>query len=185
MRRLAIEPGALLVMTLFLVGCGDAHDDPGAGAPPPLKVEHAGNANVFQVDHPDQFPLTSAVQHTSTSQLKVTATINPDVSKSVPVVSLATGRVVEIKARLGDTVKKGQVLLRVQSADLAGAFSDYRKAVSDEQLARTQSERAKLLYDKGAISLNDWQVAEDADPASAACPVGLPRRALGRQSDSR
>jgi membrane fusion protein, heavy metal efflux system len=163
MRRLAIEPGALLVMTLFLVGCGDAHDDPGAGAPPPLKVEHASNANVFQVDHPDQFPLTSAVEHTSTSQLKVTATINPDVSKSVPVVSLATGRVVEIKARLGDTVKKGQVLLRVQSADLAGAFSDYRKAVSDEQLARTQSERAELLYDKGAISLNDLQVAEDAE----------------------
>ena len=163
MRRLAIEPAALLVMTLFLAGCGDAHNDPSAGAPPPLKVEQASNGNVFQVDHPEQFPLTSAVERVGTSQLKVTATINPDVSKSVPVVSLVTGRVVEVKARLGDTVKKGQVLLRVQSADLAGAFSDYRKAVADEQLARTQSERAKLLYDKGAISLNDLQVTEDAE----------------------
>jgi membrane fusion protein, heavy metal efflux system len=70
---------------------------------------------------------------------------------------------VEIGARLGDTVKKGQVLLRVQSADIAGAYSDYQKAVADEQLTRTQLERAQLLYDKGAISLNDLQVAQDTD----------------------
>jgi membrane fusion protein, heavy metal efflux system len=70
---------------------------------------------------------------------------------------------VEIHARLGDTVQKGQLLLRVQSADMSGAFSDYRKAVADEQLARTQLERSKLLYDKGAISLNDLQVAQDTE----------------------
>jgi cobalt-zinc-cadmium efflux system membrane fusion protein len=55
------------------------------------------------------------------------------------------------------------VLLRVQSADIAGAFSDYQKAVADEQLTRTQLERAQLLYDKGAISLNDLQIAQDTD----------------------
>ena len=53
--------------------------------------------------------------------------------------------------------------MRVQSADMSAAFSDQRKAVADEQLTHTQLERAKLLYDKGAISLNDMQVAEDAD----------------------
>ena len=78
-------------------------------------------------------------------------------------ISLATGRVVEINARLGDTVKKGQVLLRVQSADISGAYSDYQKAVADEQLTRTQLERAERLYDKGAISLNDLQVAQDTE----------------------
>jgi cobalt-zinc-cadmium efflux system membrane fusion protein len=81
----------------------------------------------------------------------------------VPVVSLAAGRVVEIKARLGDTVKKGQVLLTVQSADISGAYSDYQKAVADEKLAATQLERAKFLYGKGAISQNDLQLAENAD----------------------
>jgi cobalt-zinc-cadmium efflux system membrane fusion protein len=81
----------------------------------------------------------------------------------VPVISIATGRVVEIKARLGDTVKKGQLLLRLQSADMSAAFSDYRKAVADEKLARIQADRAKLLYDKGAISLNDFQTAEDVE----------------------
>ena len=99
----------------------------------------------------------------ATSQLTTTATVNPDVSRTVPVISLASGRVVEIKARLGDTVKKGQVLLRVQSADISGAFSDYQKAVADEKLARTQLERAQLLYGKGAISQNDLQIAQDTE----------------------
>jgi cobalt-zinc-cadmium efflux system membrane fusion protein len=71
--------------------------------------------------------------------------------------------VVEIKARLGDIVQKGQVLLRVQSADIAAAYSDYQKAVADEKLARTQAERARLLFDKGAISQNDFQIAEDVE----------------------
>jgi cobalt-zinc-cadmium efflux system membrane fusion protein len=119
--------------------------------------------NVVKVDHPEQFPLTAALEHTTTSQLTTTGTISPDISRSVPVISIATGRVVEIHARLGDTVKKGQLLLRVQSADMSSAFADYRKAVADEQLVRTQLERSKLLYDKGAISLNDLQVAQDTE----------------------
>ena len=154
--------GISLAGALFLAGCG-GHDDPNAGAPPQLKVEKVGDPNVFQVDRPSQFALTKAAEHITTSQLKATATVNPDISKSVPVISIATGRVVEIKARLGDVVKKGQVLLRVQSADISGAFSDYQKAVADEQLARTQLERAQLLYDKGVISLNDLQVAQDTE----------------------
>lgn len=152
-----------LSLLLGLLGacCDGAKSDPKAEAPPPLKVESVQDRNVFKVDNPEQFPLTAAIAHISTPELKVTGTVTPDVARTVPVISLATGRVVEIDARLGDTVKKGQLLLRVQSADISGAFSDYRKAQADEQLARTQLERAKLLYAKGAISLNDSQVAQD------------------------
>src|SRR5712664_4948188 len=152
-----------LAVSLFLISCGDSKGDPKAEAPPPAKVESEHDLNVFQVDHPEQFPLAIAVAHETTSQLIVTGTVNPDVSRSVPVISIATGRVVELHARLGDTVKKGQLLMQVQSADMSAAFSDYRKAVADEKLARIQFERAKLLYDKGAISLNDFQTAEDVE----------------------
>ena len=163
MREPRIEAGTVaLAVALFLTGCGNVPNDANAGAPPPLKVERV-DPNIFQVEHPEQFPLTAALEHMSTSQLKATATINPDISKSVPVISLATGRVVEIKARLGDVVKQGQVLLRVESADLAGAFSDYRKALADEQLAHTQLDRSNDLYGRGAISLNDLQVAQDTE----------------------
>jgi cobalt-zinc-cadmium efflux system membrane fusion protein len=163
MRRPTIQMVLSSIAILFLCSCGNGKNDLNAGAPPPLKVERAEDPNIFQVEQPDKFPLAAAVEHVTTSQLTTTATVNPDVSRTVPVISLATGRVVEIKARLGDAVKKGQVLLRVQSADIAGAYSDYQKAVADEQLARTQAERAHLLYDKGAISLNDLQVAQDAE----------------------
>jgi cobalt-zinc-cadmium efflux system membrane fusion protein len=79
------------------------------------------------------------------------------------VVSLASGRVTGLYAKLGDDVKRGQVLLKVQSNDIASAFQTYQQAKADEQLARKQLERAKLLYDHGAISLNDLQIAEDTE----------------------
>ena len=51
----------------------------------------------------------------------------------------------------------------MQSTDIAGAFSDYRKAVADETLANKQLDRSQLLYEKGAISLSNLQFAEDAE----------------------
>jgi len=153
----------LLASSVLLASCGESKGDPKAEAPPAAKVEPEQGVNVVKVDHPEQFPLFTAIEHAAASRLVATGVVSPDVSRTVPVISIATGRVVEIKARLGDTVKKGQVLLRVQSADMSGAFSDYRKAVADEKLARIQFERAKLLYDKGAISLNDFQTAEDVE----------------------
>ena len=143
-------------------GCG-GKSETGNGVPPPAKVEKENDVNLLQVEHAEQFPLVKATEYMAISSLKVTGVVSPDVNRTVPVISLASGRVVEIRARLGDTVKKGQVLLRVQSPDIAGAFSDYRKAAADEALTQKQFERAQILYDKGAISLNDFQVAEDAE----------------------
>src|SRR6202045_890176 len=148
---------------LLLAGCGEGKGDPKAEAPPVARVEHEEDADVVRVDHPEQFPLATAAAHASASQLSATGAVSPDISRTVPVISIATGRVVEIHARLGDTVKKGQLLLRVQSADMSGAFSDYRKAVADEKFARTQWERSKLFFDKGAVALNVLQVCQDME----------------------
>jgi len=153
----------LIGLSVVLSGCGDSKGDPKAEAPQAAKVEHEQDVNLIRVDHPEQFPLTTAQEHRASSQLQATGVVSPDVSRNVPVISIATGRVAEIRARLGDTVQKGQVLLRVQSADVSAAISDYRKAAADEKLARVQYERAKDLYDKGAVSLNDFQTAEDVE----------------------
>src|SRR6202041_3450341 len=152
-----------LFLAVFTTGCGESKPDLQAEAPPPLNVQKVEDRNLYKVDHPEQFPLTEVVAHLATSQLRATGTVNPDIARTIPVISIATGRIVEIGARLGDRVEKGQVLMRVQSADVAGAYSDYQKAVADEQLTATQLERAQLLYTKGAISLNDLQVAQDTD----------------------
>jgi cobalt-zinc-cadmium efflux system membrane fusion protein len=152
----------LVGLGLAVAGCS-THADRAAEAPPPAHVEHEQDLNVVRVDHPEQFSLVSAGQRAARSQLAVTGTVSPDISRTVPVISIAAGRVVEIKARLGDTVQKGQLLMRVQSSDISGAFSEYRKAVADEVLSRTQLDRAKDLYAHGAIALNDLQVAQDAE----------------------
>jgi cobalt-zinc-cadmium efflux system membrane fusion protein len=157
---------ALLTVPLALLtqaGCNNAHGDQAAEAPPAPNVVPAPDAALFSVDHPEQFPLAAATRHPTTSELVVTGTVMPDVARNVPVVSLASGRVVGIHARLGDTVQKGQLLLTIRSDDVSGAYSNYRMAVADEILARAQYERSRDLYDHGAIALNDLQVAQDTE----------------------
>ena len=162
-RRLSGILALASILCTLGAGCSGDKSDPRAEAPPPLKVQRVEDRNLFQVDRPERFQLVQAVEHIATPQLQVNGTVNPDISRAVPVISIATGRVVEIDARLGDTVKKGQLLLKVQSADMSGAFSDYQKAVADEKLAQTQLDRATFLYGKGAISQNDLQIAQNAD----------------------
>lgn len=159
-----ILPTVLSSMLAFsLVACNGGKADPKAEAPPKTVVEPDLDANNFKVDHPEQFPLAKAVEYKAVPALNVTGVVQPDISRAVPVISLAAGRVVEIKARLGDVVKKGQVLLRVQSNDVSGAYQTYLKAVNDERLARIQLERAQILYEKGAVAKSALEQADAAE----------------------
>ena len=146
----------------ILSGCGGEKQDHAAQAPPPVQVEEAGGVNLITVDHPERFPVTTATQYASTSTLNVTGTVTPDVSRTIPVISIASGRVVAIHTQIGAYVKKGQLLMEVQSTDISNAFDQYLKAVNDERLARTQDERAKILYDKGAIARSQLEIADDS-----------------------
>src|SRR3984957_12010555 len=151
-----------IVAVPFLAGCG-AKDNAAAEAPPQAVVVPGLDVTHFAVDHPEQYPLATAVQYDAPSKLVVTGSVYPDITRTVPVVTLASGRVVDIRARLGDTVRKGEVLLRIRSDDVSGGYDGYRKAVSDELLARKQLDRAKLLFEHGAIAQQDLEVAQDAE----------------------
>ncbi len=148
------------MLALCLTACSSSKADPSAEAPPKATVEPDLDANNFKVDHPDQFPLVKALEHKAVPALNATGVVQPDITRAVPVISLAAGRVVELKARLGDVVEKGQLLLRVRSNDVSGAYQTYLKAENDERLARVQLERAQTLYDKGAIAKSALEQAE-------------------------
>ncbi len=168
MKRFRLLPLiACLVLAAGLAACGLGKAAPkadlNAGAPPATVILPAGNSNVVTVDKPELFPLVTAGRYDAAPELNVTGTVTADVSRNVPVISIASGRVVEIRARLGDTVTKGQLLLRVQSADISGAFSDYRQAVADETLARAQLARSKTLLDAGALAQKDYELALDVE----------------------
>lgn len=168
MNRLVLIEGTLcLSLSLLSAGCErkvTAQESLTAGTGPISgAVEPDLDANNFKVDHPEQFPLATASEHVAAPELNVTGVVNPDVSRQVPVPSLATGKIVEIDARLGDEVKKGQLLFKVRSTDIAGAYSDYRKAVKNEQLAKIQLDRARLLVDDGAIPKSAFEIAQNAE----------------------
>jgi cobalt-zinc-cadmium efflux system membrane fusion protein len=158
---------AIVTMTLAaclgLSGCKTKTADAAAEAPPPAKVIPALDPSFFAVEHPEEYPIATATEYQAPSQMFVTGTVFPDISRTVPVISLASGRVVDIRARLGDSVRKGQLLLRVRSDDISGGFDAYRKAVSDELLAHKQLDRAKQLYEHGAIAQQDLEVAQDTE----------------------
>jgi cobalt-zinc-cadmium efflux system membrane fusion protein len=126
-------------------------------------VVPTGDMGQVTVDKPDQFPLVAAEQYEAPAELKVTGSVYPDIAREVPVISLASGRVVDIKARLDDNVKKGQLLLKVQSPDITSAYNAYLKAVNDEQLTNKAYLRSKDLYTHGAISQGMLEQAEDAE----------------------
>jgi cobalt-zinc-cadmium efflux system membrane fusion protein len=158
LHKLWLVVGLALVMT----GCG-TKDNLAAQAPPPTTVIPGVDVTHFAVENPGAYPLVAATEYQAAAKLIVTGTVNPDVARTVPVVTLASGRVVDIRARLGDTVKKGEVLLQIRSDDVSGGYDAYRKAVSDELLARKQLDRANLLFQHGVISASELEIAQDAE----------------------
>ncbi len=163
MRRIVLLLAASASI-LALAGCqSNAKVDEAAQAPPQAKVVEEPDLNLVRVSDPQRFALVTVDEREERPQVHATGTVNPNVDLSVPVVSLASGRVAGLYAKLGDDVKKGQLLLKVQSNDIANAFQTYEQVKADELLARKQLERAKILYDRGAIALNDLQIAEDAE----------------------
>ncbi len=160
MKQLAV---ALTMTGLAVCGCKSA--EKGDGAPPPAHVVQVPDMTLITIDSKDaaKFKTVAAEKIESAGELNATGAVMPDVSREVPVISLANGRVVDIKVRLDDVVKKGQLMFRVQSPDISNAFNAYLKAVNDEQLANKAFIRAKDLYEHGAISQAMYEQADDSE----------------------
>ena len=71
------------------------------------------------------------------------------------------GRVLEVRAHLGDRVQAGNVLLVLDSQDIAQAYSEYVKEESELQYATRARELAKDLYESKALPLKDLKQAEN------------------------
>ena len=151
-----------LAALLAFAGCKKSFD-PASGATSPAQVVETGNAGLISVDHPEQYPTVAAGRIDEPEELDVTGSVFPDVSREIPVISMANGRVVDIRARLDDNVKKGQLLFSVQSPDISAAFDTYVKAAADEQLANKALLRAQDLYRHGAISQSMLEQAQDTE----------------------
>jgi membrane fusion protein, heavy metal efflux system len=159
-KKYSVALTSLALGATLLAGCKSKEH--GDGAPPSAEVVTKGDMSLFSVARPEQFPLVTAESFEAPSELSVTGTVNPDIDREVPIISLASGRVVDIKARLDDYVKKGQLVLKIQSPDSSNSFNTYLKARNDETMNNKALVRAKDLFAHGAISQAMLEQAEDA-----------------------
>lgn len=157
---------AAVTVGLFVTACShpQAEGDP---LPPEVVVDEA-DASLVTVPHPEQFSLTTADERETRAEVQAPGVIAPDVARTVPVLSLAGGRVVDVRARLGDTVRKGQTLVTIQSAEVSQARADLNKFEADAELARRALDRARDLSEHDALATKDLEAAVNADAKAQA-----------------
>jgi membrane fusion protein, heavy metal efflux system len=161
----ATQCALCLCAAILLAGC-EKKFDPSRGevsAAGAADVIETSNAGIVNVANPEKYPAGPAEEIDEPDKLSVTGSVFPDIARELPVISLANGRVVDIRARLDDNVKKGQLLFSVQSPDISAAFDTYVKAVADEDLANKAWVRAQDLYQHGAISKSMLEQADDTE----------------------
>ena len=89
-------------------------------------------------------------------EIRTTAVIEPDQTRIAHVSLRIPGRAIEVKAFLGNRVKKGQVLAELDSIELGRAKTDYLKAGANLEVARANYKREDRLYKKQISSEKEY-----------------------------
>lgn len=100
-----------------------------------------------------------------------------DENRTVRVSSPIAGRVTKLTLLPGDPVRRGEVLVELDSPELAAAGADLAKAEADERRARLALERVRTLVDGGVAPRKDLEGAE-AEHAQAAAETNRARLRL-------
>src|ERR1700683_210636 len=158
-RRRAVWPRPVVLMAALVAGLGCSKETPASASKAPV----TDDPDVFSLEHPEIFKTMKAETRALSTELTANATLTPDLTRTIHVTSLGGGRVVDLKVKLGDSVKKGQTLLLISSPDLSVATSEYQMAVADEVLSRKALDRSQMLYDHGAIAAKDLETAQDLE----------------------
>jgi cobalt-zinc-cadmium efflux system membrane fusion protein len=145
-------------LTFGLTGCGEQKKaepapaavvvDPSLVTPPATVVARIKVA-----------PLT---EHPIADVLRVAGQVDFDEQRIARIGSTVTGRVMEVRQHLGNTVKEGDVLAILNSAELGQAQLAYLKARSQSALEQRNVERAKLLLSADVIGTAELQRRENA-----------------------
>ncbi len=91
---------------LFFAGLGVSCSGDSKAAP--TKSEVTLDPNLYTVEHPELFKLAKVETRDLPTTLNANGSVTPDVNSTIHVTSQGSGRVVELKVRLGDYVKKGE-----------------------------------------------------------------------------
>ena len=147
-----------VLLAVLVGGCGEGGKT--EAVQPADKNKPAGEANHAPEVRP-QIVVEEVQLKPLAGDLSLPGKVQYSEDRYAKVSSPLVGRVVEVRAKLGDKVAAGQVLLSLESADLGAAYSDFVKAESDFQLSKRNYELAKDLYESKAMSKKDLVQAEN------------------------
>lgn len=150
--------GAVLALTL-LAACGEK-----PAAPETKLFEREGRFIIVPASSPLRARLQVAAveQRAITEPLTIPGQIEADPGKLVKISSPVAGRIIALHKRLGDSVRAGDPLLSMESADVAAAYSDYSKAQSALHTADLESRRQHELAEAEIAARRDVEAAEQA-----------------------
>jgi len=147
-----------VLLAVLVGGCGEGGKT--EAVQPADKNKPAGEANHAPEVRP-QIVVEEVQLKPLAGDLSLPGKVQYSEDRYAKVSSPLVGRVVEVRAKLGDKVAAGQVLLSLESADLGAAYSDFVKAESDFQLSKRNYELANDLYETKAMSKKDLVQAEN------------------------
>lgn len=115
---------------------------------------------------PDTIVRTLKIDTVSVSPLvnaiTLTGKVGTNEDRVVPVYSLVSGNVTDIRVQLGDYVRAGQVLAVVRSQEMAQYSSDLLNAQTNLRIAQKNLEKTVDMYRSGLASMTDSLSAEVA-----------------------
>ena len=155
----------LLVLTIYR-----AHASaPPAAALGPLLVRE-GNRLVVPVGSAlrERLRVETVGDEASAHEVTLPATVEADPARTANILPPLTGKLVELKVRLGDTVRRGQLLATIASPDLAQAVADAQKARDALDLAQRALVRARGVNEAGSNAAKDVEAAQSAVAQQAA-----------------
>ena len=140
-----------LLTASLLAGC-NKDDKTAAAAPPADPALVAPAAELIA-----QLKLASVSTQPVAETLRVAGRIDFDEQRLARIGATITGRVTDIDALLGQEVKKGEVLARLNSSELSTQQLAYLRARAQLELNRRNAERAQSLFEADVIGAAELQ----------------------------
>jgi cobalt-zinc-cadmium efflux system membrane fusion protein len=141
----------LLLTALVLAGCGK--DDKKTAAAPPADPTRVAPSPALIA----QLKLAPVSTQPVAETLRVAGRIDFDEQRLARIGATITGRVTEIDVLLGQQVKKGEMLAKLNSSELSTQQLAYLKARAQLELNRRNAERAKSLFEADVIGQAELQ----------------------------
>ena len=152
---------ALALACSALAGCAK----PTAAATPPAQSMHLddGSIAVDKMSPLRQRLQIAAVQEQEiATQTQAPGSIEAMPEKLVKITPPLAGRITRLQRSLGDSVKAGDPLFTLDSAELSAAYADDSKAKSILLQARQELERQKTLFEAEIAARKEYEAAQAA-----------------------